>query len=149
MQWSFCFAVSGVPATKGSWRFFGRGRVKPDNPRLKAWQSAIRKAGLDTVNTAPEKPDTSGSFPVAVIMTFTLPRPKSHTTPGGKLRRGYPYSPIMAASGDLDKLTRAAFDALQGVFYENDSQVIHAVISKAYQKDGNSCGVYVKVSRIS
>lgn len=55
-------------------------------------------------------------------LTFTFERPKSHVKRNGDLRSG--YSEYHVQRPDVDKLCRAILDALTGVVYHDDSQVI-------------------------
>jgi Holliday junction resolvase RusA-like endonuclease len=63
-----------------------------------------------------------------------MPRPKSHL-----ILRGGKYVPKMeyyytrpAHMPDIDKLLRAVMDALTGIAYADDSQVIECMVSKVY-----------------
>jgi len=60
--------------------------------------------------------------PVFVEIVFYLPRPKS--MPKGRIR-----PTIMP---DLDKLARSTLDALTGIAYKDDAQVVNLVLSKYY-----------------
>lgn len=61
---------------------------------------------------------------VAVTVTFCLPQPATTTNP----------MPTGTTKGvyDLDKLVRACLDAMQGVVYENDSQVVELHARKCW-----------------
>jgi Holliday junction resolvase RusA-like endonuclease len=63
-----------------------------------------------------------------------MPRPKAHL-----ILRGGKYVPRMqylyvrpAHAPDIDKLLRAVMDALTGIAYADDSQVIEVMVSKVY-----------------
>jgi Holliday junction resolvase RusA-like endonuclease len=71
--------------------------------------------------------------PVHVRMTFNLPRPAGHYGSGknaGKVRASAPREHV--TKPDLDKLARCVLDALTGVVYADDSQVVGINASKCY-----------------
>lgn len=59
--------------------------------------------------------------PVHVDTLFYFERPKSHYRANGELKPDAPA--IKATKPDGDKLERAVWDALTGVFYKDDCQV--------------------------
>lgn len=113
------FTVSGVPIPQGSLRAFlvkGRPVVTADNRRdLGTWRQEIaagaRRAGAVVCEG-----------PVEIMLTFRLPRPRSRPT-----RVRWPDR-----RPDLDKLTRAVLDALTGVAWRDDGQVVAIRAVKAY-----------------
>lgn len=111
----FAVRVYGTPAPQGSKKGFynphiGRVQLVDDNKkRLKPWRDAVRSDSADAM-TLP-KPIDQG---VAVDMVFSFTRPQSHYRTGRNahlLRDGAPVQP--AGKPDLDKLARAAGDALK------------------------------------
>lgn len=138
------FFVSGVPRPKGSTRSFRHNRTGKiitwaDNAeRLRPWQRAIavaaRAAGL--------KP-ASGS--VDLVVRFYLPRPKRHYGARG-LRPSAPDAHTQKP--DLDKLLRAVLDALTGVAYRDDGQVLLIEAMKLWadeEAEGRGPGVLIRV----
>lgn len=122
------FTVLGRPATKGSFRAFihkGRVVVIHDNPRCKAWQKEVAKAAKQAIvgSAAPY------TCTIGVRATFTIERPK-------KTKRTQPQ-------GDLDKLLRVVFDAMTGVVYGDDDQVIRVEARKVW---GETPGVHIDVA---
>ncbi len=83
----------------------------------------------------PHKPETPSVVPLAVTLAFTLPRPKS-------LPRRVEHH---IRRPDLDNLVKAVKDALRGVFYRDDSQIIMLAATKAY---GTTPGVVVTVEEV-
>ncbi len=116
------FTVDGDPQTKGSAKAFkhattGRVIVMNDNPKCKAWASAVGwKARLAMGAT----PIAVG--PVRVEALFTMPRPRT--------------SKLAAPRLDVDKLIRALLDALTGIVYRDDAQVVEVVARKMWGKAG-------------
>jgi len=69
--------------------------------------------------------------PIAITMRFRVKRPKS-------VKREYP-----TVAPDLDKYIRSVNDGLQGVAFDNDSQIVQIVASKEYS---DTPGVDIEVS---
>lgn len=63
------------------------------------------------------------SNPVALHVSFTFRRPAAHFK-HDVMRSNAPVYPYPAKRGDIDKLCRSVLDALTGVWYEDDSQVV-------------------------
>jgi len=129
------FSVRGVPQPKGSKKGFvipktNRAIVVDANPKTKPWQVLIKHVAGQY---AP--PEGPWEGPVALCVRLWMPRPS--TVP--KVRLGYPTT-----RPDALKLCRACEDALTGVIYGDDSQVVDLYIQKRYGPPG----VDVKVWQI-
>ena len=85
----------------------------------------------------------SDKSPVAVRLDFTFTRPKSHVTSNGDLRLGFTAEHLQRP--DVDKLSRAVLDALTGIAWQDDSQVISLTATKRW---GDASGVLVSVSML-
>lgn len=96
---------------------------------LKRWMATIAKAAV-----AHRAPRYEAGRALAVHMTFYVPKKPS-------VKRGYP---CVKYGGDVDKLCRAVLDALEGVLYANDAQVIDIHARKRYEY-GEGVGVLVEV----
>lgn len=118
------FTVAGAAVPKGSMRAFGFKRgdgsvgafVTSDNKSLKGWETNVRSAAQQ---------QCQGQFfdgAVRLAVVFFLPRPKSLPL---KVKHH-------TKKPDLDKLARAVKDALKGVLWQDDSQVVDLVARKAY-----------------
>lgn len=70
---------------------------------------------------------------VDVVIDFVWGRPKSHLRKDG-VRPDAPRLP----RPDLDNATKAVLDALNGVAWEDDSQVARLVVSKIYGTEGRT-----------
>jgi crossover junction endodeoxyribonuclease RusA len=125
------FTVVGVPEKQGSMRAFagknGRAFIRQGDSakqrtKLEDWRHAVAEGGRKALGDTPG-PTEEG--PVTVAVSFLLPKPKS----APKWKR-WP-----TAKPDLDKLIRAVFDALTGVLFKDDSQVVSVTASKAYAVD--------------
>ena len=117
------FSVHGPASTKGSTRSVisndtGRIITKADAKSLGVWTQAVawsaKAAGVKYV----PKPRAIG---VRVWLLFARPSSVSVTK-----------RPRMTVPPDLDKCLRAALDALTGIAYEDDSQVVETTVRKRY-----------------
>jgi len=122
------FWVSGKPIPQGSKRIVQpngatRARLIDVKPKeLKAWRADVAdeyrwqgRYGTDEHNT------DILEGPVYLHLEFRLPRGKT-------VKRELP-----CVTPDLDKLCRAVLDALTGVAYKDDGQVVHVSASKHYE----------------
>lgn len=140
--------VPGRPRTKGSTRSFvskttGRMVTTGANPKTKAWQKAIALAAHCAGATKAPK-----GTAVSVSVVFCFKRPKNQYGTGRNAERLKPSAPTHLTShqlGDLDKLTRALLDGLDGVCYVDDSQVSEISASKQWQREGQPEGALVTV----
>ena len=123
------FLVYGVPVGQGSKTRGQSGTktwIRDDNAKtLKPWRDRIANAAADAHGGAPLL-----LGPVVVHVSFGFPRLKAHYGAGGKLKAGAPT--LKVTKPDVDKLVRALFDALTGVVWHDDGQVVSVRASKAY-----------------
>jgi Holliday junction resolvase RusA-like endonuclease len=113
------FTVEGNPVTQGSMKVINGHVIHSRGQALILWRTMIgleaRKAGAFPVPN-----------PVEMVIEFRLPRPKT-------VKRDLPY-----VAPDLDKLIRAVLDALTGIAYVDDGQVVSITSSKVYGEPGVS-----------
>lgn len=126
--------VPGDPKTKGSTKSFapryGDGSLvrrangsivintTNDCKKAKGWQRAISAA------VRPLAPKQPWDGPVRLDVTFFLRRPKT-------VKRELPH-----VRSDLDKMLRVVMDALTGIIYRDDGQVVSGEIGKRYGEPG-------------
>jgi len=118
-------AVYGTPEPGGSKRWVGR--VVDANPRAKGWQANVARAAAEQY--------TGGLLdgPLAVEMTFYRARPRGHFGTGrnaGSVKASAPVAPITRP--DALKLARVVEDALTGVIWRDDSQIVEESLAKRY-----------------
>ncbi len=120
----------GIPVTQGSKNRDRHGRMYDAKHReLRWWRDLI---ALQTVRA--RRGALTWSGPVQVRLAFLLPRPPSHRRADGRLTPSAPRLPV--SRHDLDKLTRAVFDALTASqVWGDDGQVVGLVASKSYAQD--------------
>lgn len=70
------------------------------------------------------------SGPIRLFVAFHIRRPKAHYTTKGAVKPSAPAHPTIKP--DLTKLLRAVEDALTGVVWRDDSQIICQAASKDY-----------------
>ena len=121
---SIAFSVEGKPIQQGSMRAFNNRIVHNKTKELMEWRSKVAQAahlaGCSPIDGA-----------ITISMRFRYQRPKSIT-------RIQPTVPP-----DLDKQIRSILDALTGVAYADDSQVVRITATKEYQ---SSQGVDIEIT---
>jgi Holliday junction resolvase RusA-like endonuclease len=138
------FFVPGVPVPKGSAKAFvnrhtGKVQVMQDNrDKQKPWASLI---GL----CASEQGIEPMAGAACLQVCFYMPRPKWHYGAGrnaGKLRATAPR--CHTKKPDLDKLVRCVKDALTGVAWHDDSQVVEVTAMKLYAQERIGAHIIIK-----
>lgn len=133
---SITFTAPGTPRPKGSWKSIGKGRMIPDNKRAKGWEETVAICARSQYTNSP--PTES---PVVVDAIFRVPRPRSHYGTGknaDKVKLSAPAQPTGQRCGDIDKLLRTVLDAMTGIVYKDDSQVVQVTATKRYAKQGSA-----------
>jgi len=144
------FEVYGDPAPQGSLRSFlsraGKVVTKNSSDRLGLWRIDIRAAAEFAFGLGRgQHPAFEGPIegPVRVEMAFRVRRPLGHFDKKG-LRRSAPDHPH-GRVGDIDKFARAVLDAITGIAYNDDAQVIELYASKRYAEDWERPGATIVV----
>lgn len=119
------FRVDGQPIPQGSMKVINGHIIHSQGSALAAWRSAI---GL-SAKAAGAKPTLEA---VSMTLVFIMNKPRTVT-------RLDPTVPP-----DLDKLVRAALDALTSIAYKDDSQVIEIRAMKVY---GEYPGVEIVIAK--
>lgn len=110
----------------------------------KAWRDAVAHAAAAAMLEARETELFDG--PLTLSLIFRRPRPKGHFGSGknaGKLRENAP--PYPTTRPDVLKLARSVEDAMSGVVYRDDSQIVDEHLHKVY---GIPAGVRVVVTEV-
>lgn len=143
------FRVSGIPVPQGSKRIGRRGArpvILDDNDKvLKRWRADVATAAQIRLMADPTWRPILG--PVQLALAFGFTRPASHP----KTRTTWPTG--QNTTGDIDKLARAAMDALTGIAYRDDAQVITLHAAKDWCGQGVASaltlpGLIVRVWRL-
>lgn len=125
------FFVPGKAAPQGSKRHVGRGILVESSKEVGPWRERV---ALVAHNAMRGHAVSAGA--VTVTLNFVLPRPKS--APKTK-------TPPAIKRPDIDKLERAILDAVTGVCFLDDSQVISLCGYKRLADIGETAGVEVRV----
>ncbi len=111
---TIAFSVEGKPIQQGSMRAFNNHIVHNKTKELMEWRSKVGQAahlaGCTPIHGA-----------ITITMRFRYQRPKS-------VARIQPTVPP-----DLDKQIRSILDALTGIAYQDDAQVVQITATKEYQ----------------
>lgn len=104
------------------------------------WKEAIRD-GVREVGVSSFPPHTS----LEVQLLFDMPRPRSHF--GSRLGEPYlktdsPKDPT--TKPDLDNLTKAVWDALNGIIWHDDSNITRTVQEKNYTEGDPGLTIHVR-----
>lgn len=137
MRWrtTISFTVYGKPQTAGSKRAFvipgtNRASVTDDNPKSRDWKNAVRSAAIEYCGG--HVLDLLDG-PLHVTFTFFLLRPKGQFGSGrnaSQVKASAPQYP--ATKPDVLKLSRAVEDALTGVLWRDDAQIVQEVLAKRF-----------------
>ena len=107
------FSCDGTPVPQGSMKAINGHILHSQGSALAVWRSTValsaRFAGAKPVEGA-----------IGIEITFRVRRPKT-------VKRDYP-----TVAPDLDKYIRGVLDALTGIGYQDDSQVIDIKAKKVY-----------------
>jgi Holliday junction resolvase RusA-like endonuclease len=117
------FRADGIPVPQGSMKVINGRVLHSQGSALAVWRSTIawsaKQAGAIPI-----------ADPIQMTLVFIMPRPKT-------VKREFP-----SVAPDLDKLIRAALDALTGVAYLDDGQVVEIHAHKIY---GSSPGLEIRL----
>lgn len=139
------FEVLGKPQPKGSKRSFpimnrktgfpilGKGgrpiiNTVEDNPNAGKWMQAVAYAFKVENGKKNDARLFEGALRLEVV--FYLLRPQGHLTKSGKLSSS--WKPFPTVKPDITKLVRGIEDALNGVAWRDDSQIVDQKVSKRY-----------------
>jgi len=131
----------GIPRPGGSKRAFvnpktGRAIVTEDCKRSKDWRACVALAGREHF----EKPLLG---PLRVSFEFHFLRPKGHYGKKG-VRPSAPTYP--AVRPDVSKCIRSTEDALTGIAWRDDSQIVQQVAVKVYTD--SSSGAWIEIEEL-
>ncbi len=138
------FFVPGIAKTAGSKRAFIRGTravVVEDCKKSKNWQGQV------ALFASKEFAGPLLTGPLSVTFVFFRLRPKGHFGTGrnsGALKDWVPIAPT--GKPDVLKLARAAEDALSGVVYVDDAQIVDEHL---YDRYGAVPGLAVSIQAVS
>lgn len=132
VTWPIHIVVSGKPEPAGSKSAFvipgtNRASVVDANKNAKPWKRNVAAAAAEQYAGDPI------IGPVDVMLVFVLARLKGHYGTGRNatiLKESAPLQPTVAP--DVLKLARGVEDALTGLVYMDDAQIVNEVLQKRY-----------------
>jgi len=129
---AFCLKKNGV--------YTGRAVVvDAGGKKTKEWRGDVALAAMEAMKQADLAP-FEGAIELELI--FQIPRPKSQFRSDGlRLREGSPADHITRP--DLLKLARSTEDAMTGICYRDDGQIIKETLEKFFSPEGG-CWVVIK-----
>ena len=133
MATTVAFFVAGKPIPQGSKTIAKRGNkvwLRDVSTKLKPWRKAIGNVAQTFFTDPSDKPQH-------VHTEFVMPRPKA-------MRLTLP----MVQRPDGDKLTRAVWDALTGIAFVDDSQIVSWSGVKRRAEIGEKPGVHIEVKEL-
>lgn len=123
------------------------------NPRSKTWMTTVRSYA-QTAMDATGEPGAIAGVALEVEAVFFVERPKGHYGTGRNARLVKDSSPARpTVIPDLDKMARGTLDALTGIVWRDDQQVIHLDLDKRYavprgaNDSGEGVHIIVRVAR--
>jgi Holliday junction resolvase RusA-like endonuclease len=121
--------VLGIPKAQGRHKHFTRGKFSgtydPSSEKKETFASCLQ-------DQAPEVPI---AIPMSLTLTFYMPRPKGHYGTGAKSECLKDSAPEWHTSKpDCDNLVKFCTDALNGIYYKDDSLICVLIASKVYSE---------------
>jgi len=128
MTFSLTFHIHTIPVPKGRPKFSKIGGfVRTYTPKkTQDFETEVREAAKQAMNREPLE------TPLAVYLYFRLPIPKSY--PKKRIAACLSGSERPTKKPDLDNLAKSVLDALNGVIYQDDSQIVSLHMTKVYSQ---------------
>lgn len=129
---SVAFTVIGKPEPRGSKNAFrtksGRMVVSDNNPNSGPWMGVVAAAASAEMGEASLLDGALG-----LVVVFTVRRPQGHFGSGKNADKLKPSAPPFPTTRpDTTKLLRGVEDALSGVVWRDDAQVVEQTATKRY-----------------
>ncbi len=123
------FFIPGIPRPGGRKRAFvnkrtGRAMIVDACRKNPEWRQAVQWFARQAYDGQPL------TEPLKVIMNFQLCRPKAHFRTNGQVKASAPDYPT--TKPDVSKLIRSTEDALTGILWRDDAQIITQIGHKRY-----------------
>jgi crossover junction endodeoxyribonuclease RusA len=120
--------VPGRAAPQGSKRHVGRGVMIESSKNVQPFRALVSMLAANAIRKT-GRPVPTG--PIIVYVRVEFARPKSHIGKSGLALASAPSFPGHNL-GDIDKIGRAVLDALTGIAFKDDSQVVELSCAKAW-----------------
>jgi crossover junction endodeoxyribonuclease RusA len=133
------FHVHGDPAAQGSKRMVrlknGRTVLLEQSAKVKPWRSAVAAAAVEHGCKLRE-----GDVRVRIAVLFA--RPASHYNKSGIK----PSAPARPGRLDVDKIARSICDALTGIAWKDDRQVVCLAIERVWADEAHLTGAVISIA---
>jgi Holliday junction resolvase RusA-like endonuclease len=135
--------IPGIPKPAGSKRGFYNPKLKrviitDDNRKSKDWITVVAQVAAEHHDGQPVL-----EGPLAARFDFFFPRPKGHYGSGRNSSVLKPSAPPFPdVKPDATKILRATEDALKGILWRDDAQVVTQMVTKRY---GPQSGCRIRV----
>ena len=137
------FKLPGAPCAQGRPRFTARGgKIRAYDPAksraYKARTALVAKAAAEKAGW-----ELNTESPVSVKISVVMAIPKSFS----RVKRQQALEGLIrpAKKPDLDNIYKCVTDALSGVIYKDDRQIVKAEMEKRYGEE-DEAGVYVEAA---
>jgi Holliday junction resolvase RusA-like endonuclease len=124
------FHAPGLPISQGSKRHVGGGRMIESSRKLAPWRANVAQSAAAAMGDKPLLDE-----PLWMAVMFSFWRPQAHYRTGKYAEMLKPSAPAQPITyPDIEKLVRAVNDAIEGIVFRNDSQVVRLFAEKVYDK---------------
>lgn len=130
MSESISFTVLGTPHPQGSAKIVNRAKfatITSDNPKLYSFRQEVGWCALRALEGR-QQPFAAKHVPVELTIRFHFRKPPSVPKKRAK----------MVVKPDLDKLTRACCDAMTGIMWQDDAQIVCLLVEKDYSDNDHA-----------
>ena len=141
---SFTFTVLGKPAPQGSKRHVGKGVMVESSKRCKPWRQDVRHTAIELL---PDGWHANMDAAITLSVVFVFARPKNHFRTNGELKPSAPAH-CTGRIGDVSKLVRAVEDAMTGIVYNDDAQIINLFAQRRFANDREQPCAIITVSAL-
>jgi Holliday junction resolvase RusA-like endonuclease len=122
------FTVAGRAEPRGS-KTKTRFGIRDANPKSRPWMDQVAGEAMRAMERA-GLPLFDGA--VYVRLVFFRPRPKGHYRAAGALSAAGVRNPYPTTAPDAGKLARAVEDAMIGIVYRDDAQIVSELLWKQW-----------------
>jgi len=141
MEW--IINVPGQPVPQPRPRFSSRGGFSRAYTPTKHPINRYRRAVSDAAVALPRRVVLTG--PAAVVIHAIFARPASHLRKGSELKKGAPLYPPRC---DWDNLGKGVCDALTGLTWVDDDQVVDGRVTKRYAAPGEEARTLILIVEV-
>lgn len=137
VEWLLDVFIPGIPRPQGSKKSLGPRRMVESSVHVGPWRERVAWFSAQAlVGAAP----IERLVPVVTSVEFVMPRPLSAP------KRS---TPPAIRQPDLDKCLRAINDALTGIAWVDDAQVVRTITEKRIAEIDEASGVRIQVARVT